>query len=46
MKRKEYEREVRRPHGELVVLQEWAKEAGAKLGVVFEGRGTAGNGAP
>ena len=44
MKRKEYEREMRRLHGELVALQEWVKETGAKICVVFEGRDTAGKG--
>src|SRR5262249_49840519 len=44
MKRKEYERELRRLHGELVVLQEWVKRSGAKVCVVFEGRDTAGKG--
>jgi polyphosphate kinase len=44
MKRKEYERQMRILHGELVGLQEWAKEAGAKICVVFEGRDTAGKG--
>jgi polyphosphate kinase len=44
MKRKAYEREMRRLHGELVALQEWVKKAGAKVCVVFEGRDTAGKG--
>jgi len=44
MKRKEYEREMRVLHGELVAMQEWVKEAGAKICVVFEGRDTAGKG--
>jgi polyphosphate kinase 2 len=44
MKRKEYEHELRRLHGELVAMQEWVKSAGAKLCVVFEGRDTAGKG--
>jgi hypothetical protein len=30
MKRKEYEREMRVLHGELVAMQEWVKESGAK----------------
>ncbi len=41
---KEYEREMRRLHGELVALQEWVKATGAKVCVVFEGRDTAGKG--
>src|SRR5215471_8298583 len=44
MKRKPYEREMERLHGELVAMQEWVKEAGAKICVVFEGRDTAGKG--
>jgi polyphosphate kinase 2 len=42
MKRKEYERQMRILHGELVALQEWVKDSGAKICVVFEGRDTAG----
>ena len=41
---KEYEREMRRLHGELVALQEWVKSTGAKICIVFEGRDTAGKG--
>jgi polyphosphate kinase 2 len=44
MKTKEYEREMRRLHGELVAMQEWVKTTGAKIIVVFEGRDTAGKG--
>jgi polyphosphate kinase 2 len=44
MRRKEYEGEMRRLHGELVAMQEWVKASGAKLCVVFEGRDTAGKG--
>ncbi len=44
MKRKDYEHELRRLHGELVALQEWVKDSGAKLCIVFEGRDTAGKG--
>ena len=44
MKRKAYERELRTLHGELVAMQEWVKESGAKVCVVFEGRDTAGKG--
>ncbi len=44
MKRKEYERQMRILHGEMVAMQEWVKEAGAKVCVVFEGRDTAGKG--
>jgi len=44
MKNKEYEREMRRLHGELVAMQEWVKATGAKICIVFEGRDTAGKG--
>ncbi len=44
LKRKEYEREMRVLHGELVALQEWVKASGARICVVFEGRDTAGKG--
>jgi polyphosphate kinase 2 len=44
LKRKQYEREMRRLHGELVAMQEWVKASGAKICVVFEGRDTAGKG--
>src|SRR4051794_35941911 len=44
MTEKDYQRELRRLHGELVALQEWVKRSGAKVCVVFEGRDTAGKG--
>ncbi len=44
MQEKEYQRELRRLHGELVAMQEWVKASGAKLCIVFEGRDTAGKG--
>ena len=44
MKRKRYEQQMRMLHGELVAIQEWVKESGAKICVVFEGRDTAGKG--
>jgi polyphosphate kinase 2 len=44
MRRKPYEREMRVLHGELVAMQEWIKESGAKICIVFEGRDTAGKG--
>ncbi len=44
MKRKEYEQQLRRLHGELVAMQEWVKSTGAKIVIVFEGRDTAGKG--
>jgi polyphosphate kinase 2 len=44
MKRKEYEKEMRVLHGELVAMQEWVKASRAKICIVFEGRDTAGKG--
>jgi polyphosphate kinase 2 len=44
MKEKDYQRELRRLHGELVSMQEWVKTSGNKICVVFEGRDTAGKG--
>src|SRR5277367_3192984 len=44
MKRKEYESQMRTLHGELVAMQEWVKDSGAKICIVFEGRDTAGKG--
>ena len=44
LRRKEYERQMRVLHGELVAMQEWVKATGAKICVVFEGRDTAGKG--
>jgi polyphosphate kinase len=44
MKRKAYEKELDRLHGELVRLQEWVKYKGLKVCVVFEGRDGAGKG--
>jgi polyphosphate kinase 2 len=44
MHRKEYEAELAKLQGELVVLQDWVKVTGVKICVVFEGRDTAGKG--
>jgi polyphosphate kinase 2 len=44
MKNKEYRRELRLLHGELVAMQEWVRSTGAKVCIVFEGRDTAGKG--
>jgi len=44
MKAKEYEKQMRLLHGELVVLQGWVKATGARICIVFEGRDTAGKG--
>ena len=41
---KQYQKELRRLHGELVAMQEWVKASGAKVCIVFEGRDTAGKG--
>jgi polyphosphate kinase 2 len=44
LKRKLYEKELERLHGELVQLQEWVKQEGLKICIVFEGRDGAGKG--
>jgi len=44
LKRKKYDKELRRLHVELVKLQEWVKHKGLKVCVVFEGRDGAGKG--
>ena len=44
IKRKIYERELRRLQVELVKLQEWIKYKGLKVVVIFEGRDAAGKG--
>src|SRR6187431_635769 len=44
LKGKEYERELKNLHVELVKLQEWVKHKGLKICVVFEGRDGAGKG--
>jgi len=41
---KEYAKELKKLHVELVKLQEWVKHAGLKVCIVFEGRDTAGKG--
>jgi len=41
---KDYARELKKLHVELVKLQEWVKHAGLKVCVVFEGRDGAGKG--
>jgi hypothetical protein len=45
MKRKKYEAQLRLQQGELVAMQEWVKDTGAKICIVFEGRDTAGKAA-
>jgi len=44
MKNREYEKELRKLHVELVKLQEWVVHEGLKVCVVFEGRDGAGKG--
>jgi polyphosphate kinase len=44
MKRKDYDKELRQLHIELVKLQEWVKVKGTKVCIVFEGRDGAGKG--
>jgi polyphosphate kinase 2 len=44
LKRKEYEKELRRLQGELCKLQDWVKYKGIRAMVVFEGRDAAGKG--
>jgi polyphosphate kinase 2 len=44
LKRKPFEKELKRLHGELVKLQEWVRHDGRKICIVFEGRDGAGKG--
>jgi polyphosphate kinase 2 len=44
LKRKEYEKELRRLQAELCILQDWIKHKGLRIMVVFEGRDGAGKG--
>lgn len=44
MKKKTYEKDLEKLQTELVKLQAWAKESGARVAVVFEGRDAAGKG--
>jgi polyphosphate kinase 2 len=44
MKRKDYEKELRKLQVELCALQEWVKDQGLRIVVVFEGRDAAGKG--
>src|ERR1700751_1915438 len=44
LKRKRYEKELRRVQGELCKLQDWVKYKGLRTMVVFEGRDAAGKG--
>lgn len=44
MKRKNYEKELRKLQVKLCLLQDWVKEKGLRAIIVFEGRDTAGKG--
>ena len=44
LKRKKYDKQLRRLHEQLVKLQEWVRHKGLKVCVVFEGRDGAGKG--
>jgi polyphosphate kinase 2 len=44
MKRKEYERSLRKLQVELCALQDWVKQEGLRVVVIFEGRDAAGKG--
>lgn len=44
LSRKGFEKEIRRLQTELCALQEWVKETGARVVIVFEGRDAAGKG--
>jgi polyphosphate kinase 2 len=44
LKRKEYERKLKKLHVELVKLQEWVRQEGQKICIIFEGRDGAGKG--
>ena len=44
LKRRKYEKELRKLQGELCKLQEWVKHKGLRVVVVFEGRDAAGKG--
>jgi len=44
LKRKQYEKEIRKLQGELCKLQDWVKYKGLRVIVIFEGRDAAGKG--
>ena len=44
LQRKPYERELFRLQSELTIMQQWVKQTGARVVVVFEGRDAAGKG--
>lgn len=46
LKRKEYDKELRRLQADLCQLQEWVKHSGQRIIIIFEGRDGAGKGEP
>ena len=44
MKAKEFDKEMEKLQGELVKMQQWVVDSGAKVCILFEGRDTAGKG--
>ena len=46
LKRKEYEKELRKLQTDLCSLQDWVKATGERIIVIFEGRDAAGKEAP
>ncbi|MBR9649796.1 polyphosphate kinase 2 [Thalassovita aquimarina] len=44
MRRKQYEKELRALQIELAKMQNWAKESGTRIAIIFEGRDAAGKG--
>ena len=44
MNKSEYHKELRKLQAELVAMQEWVKETGQRVVIVFEGRDAAGKG--
>jgi polyphosphate kinase 2 len=44
MKRKEYEKELKKLQAQMCLLQDWVKAEGKRVVIVFEGRDTAGKG--
>lgn len=44
MKKSDYKKQLRSLHEELVAMQQWVKETGARVVIVFEGRDAAGKG--
>jgi polyphosphate kinase 2 (PPK2 family) len=44
LKRKQYEKELRKLQAQLCILQDWVKRKGLRVIIVFEGRDAAGKG--